>query len=183
MAPTANPALQSQLLETVGSTNFTVPSGVNVVYVTMCAGGGGGWDSLNGAAGGNTSFGTYICYGGGGGTNGGGGALGGTSFGEIGDRGFRYGAGGYGGPTPAVIKNGRGSGAGGGGFGGTIGGAGTAGQVRAGGGGGCVERYPISVTPGSVISVSIGAGGNAGFQGDAGHGSKGFCLIEWISLS
>jgi hypothetical protein len=179
-----------------GSGKFTVPKGIDKLWITAMGGGGGGGggggsgtgagNGSNGSAGGNTTWnGAVVSYGGIGGGygygNGRGGSrfVGGAGVAEWGENGqHRFG-------TVYPGQGGRGqvgmAGYGDGGRGGA--GAGD-GIVDAGGGGGggksgydisalSIDRpYEVSVTPGQVIAYSVGSGGAGGAGGAAGTGGQ-----------
>ena len=54
---------------------------------------------------------------------------------------------------------------------------GTASQRTAGSAGGYFEKHITGLTPGSSITVTIGAAGTAGTDGKAG--APGICIVEW----
>lgn len=178
------------------SGTFTVPTGVTSVKVRGCGGGSGG--GIIPGAGGTTSFGSHCS------ATGGNGATPGTGTGGdinlVGGKGGMTNAalnnpaaggavgGGYGGggvtsddflaaPTgllggsghPAAAATGYGNG----------GGAPptSASQRTAGSAGGYFEKHITGLTPGSSITVTIGAAGTAGTDGKAG--APGICIVEW----
>lgn len=167
----AVPSLGAAIYRSSGT--FTVPTGVTSVKVRGCGGGGGGGGgfALGSTDGGTTSFGSYCSATGG--TSGNNGGTGGVATG--GDinaaGGARTGAGGGlcggtglfgGGSTPSPV-----TGYGNGGFY----------EKYHGGGGGYFERYVTDLTPGSSITVTIGAAGTAANGGVAG--GPGICIVEW----
>ena len=183
-----------------GSGTFTVPAGVVKLKVQICGGGGGGASGVYGSAGTTTSFGSYLTATGGaggssglaaGGTGTGGninltggrGSDGSSSMacgGGVGQNNASYYAPGQGilggsGGAPAGVTLGDGTAATGYGNGG----CGNNGGVGGGAGGYCLG-YITGLTPGSSITVTIGAagaGGTGGFPG--GAGTQGICIIEW----
>lgn len=183
---------------TPGSYSFTVPEGVAAVFVELQGGGaGGGGNIASGGAGGTSSFGAYASATGG--TSGNGsadlGSNGSTvgcpvllrpkfvnndgaanpSTGRRGGAGSNYGSGGYRSQDPNT-SNGGPVGAGGRGAGG---GASTSGT--SGGAGGNGIGLVTGLTPGAVIPVTVGAGGNGGSYGPyyGGKGGDGFVRIWW----
>ena len=189
------------------SGTFTVPVGVEKIWMTVVGGGGGGGGGTGGSeapailgsagtagsAGVDTVVGTLTGSGGSGGGYGGtsrGGSPGviGGSFGERGVAGIAGDLGGYGG-LRGTLPYGTNYG-----WGGT-GGAGGSGAYASGGGGaggnsGVVQqKIEQAVSPGESITVTIGAGGAGGALGAGGGtgtdgtagtvGQSGFALIEW----
>lgn len=163
-----------------GTYSFTVPQGYTSVYVQAIGGGGGGGSGnvgcsgKNGLAGGTTSFGSLLtCVGG----------MGGTwvdaaksrdstvTLGKAGATGYNgYGNGGNGGTGNKEF----------------IGGVGLVFSPGGNGGGaGTYKNVDVSVTPGQVITITIGAGGAGGFNissADSGTaGTGGFMTISWGS--
>lgn len=161
------------------SGTFTVPKGVNAVYITACAGGGGGGkgglsgSTTQGSPGGITSFGSLLSLSGG---------TGGASVGGVGG-GVLAGTGGS-----IIISSNRSHG-GVGLFGGSergargpfgAGGGGIAyGGYSSGGGGGAgdfvIDHY-LEVTPNQTYEITIGNGGSS----NAGPGGGGAMIIKWI---
>ena len=172
------------------SGTFTVPTGVTSIKVTVTGGGGGGGGEYPaGSTGGTSSFGAYCSASGGAGgaasnptaiSSGGIGASGdinikgsqGWSSGPISvGGGSIYSAGGVGFEANGVSYGSGGAG-GGSEFNSIIGGAGA--------GGGTAIRMITGLTPGSAISVTIGAGGNrGGYSYPGGYGVAGIVVVEW----
>jgi hypothetical protein len=187
--------LRSVVYSNPGNYTWTVPPGVSQVLVSGCgAGGGGAGDPFySGSTGGFTSFGTLLTLNGGGG--GGISQLGGISGGFGGSRGARG------------LSNFPGLGFGGSGFFGSGGtclaetytassndyttlpgfGAGGGGGFRSntvpygGGAGACAIDTPINVTPGQVISITVGQGGGVRASNDYGAkpGGNGLLIIKY----
>ncbi|WP_107924354.1 hypothetical protein [Lysinibacillus parviboronicapiens] len=181
---------------------FTVPAGITEVYITGGGGGGGNGDTVvskNGSSGGATSFGSLLTLSGGAGGIGGnfdpgtgvGGAAGGPGgqngesdgyvngqsrswYGKGGDSGPYFG--GITAPYPKYVVAARNGGYCSGGAGGAQG----HGFWYAGGGGGgdFVYDRPVSVTPLSNISITIGTGGAAGGP-HSGTGGNGILTVKW----
>lgn len=178
---------------------FTVPAGVTAVQVTVIGGGGGAGGSYSGrgavaytgGTGGTSSFGAYCSATGGAGSYSfGGGSAGGSGVsGDINSTGAQgayqhvsavtvgYSTGyvatvGYtvtgisGCPIPPVGTYGRG-----GLYTSTIPYTGAA-------GGGTAIKYVTGLTPGSTITVTVGAGGAAGTAGGPA-GNAGVVIVEW----
>ena len=188
-----------------GSGTFTVPAGVVKLKVQICGGGGGGsGNSVNGTAGGNTTFGSYLtANGGAGGTTGGssvsaGGTASGGQINLTGGTGQFNAAGGFNGGGGAGSGTATPNAPGVGILGGTGGyldsnissaylaatgyGNGGGGTNQAGGGGGYCLGYITGLTPGSSITVTIGAAGTcstAGLSLSGSNGTQGICIIEW----
>ena len=187
------------------SGTFTVPDGVTSVKVRGCGGGSGGGStsgSYVGAA--TTSFGWYCSatggnattpgigtggdinltggVGGGASPNSSGGAVGGGCGGYSADATRAAAAptgllGGSGHPSPGPdVGTATGYGNGGASYmsrhSGTSSGA-------AGSAGGYFEKYITGLTPGSSISVTIGAGGAGGWLKTGDSGAPGICIVEW----
>lgn len=188
-----------------GSGTFTVPAGVVKLKVQICGGGGGGsGNSVNGTAGGNSTFGSYLTANGGaggtttasapstggtasggqininggsgqqnaiGGFNSGGAAGGGNATPYAPGTGILGGCGGYlDSNVSSAYVNATGYGNGGGG------------TNQAGAGGGYCLGYITGLTPGSTITVTIGAAGTcstAGLSGSGSNGTQGICIVEW----
>lgn len=187
-----------------GSGTYTTPSGVKWIRVRMVGGGGGGAGSgtasasSNGAAGGNTTFGSSLLVANGGnpGLWGGASPTGGTASLGTGPIGMAW-SGGAGNPTPLYVSSGGTvyiSGGGGGvsqlggaGPGGTPGvnqGENAANNTGSGGGGGAAGNVPISysgpggaaggfvdaiiVSPSATYSYAVGSGGAGGGAGTSG---------------
>lgn len=174
---------------------FLVPPGVTEVYLTGGGGGGAGgspsstYQSAN--SGGTTSFGNLKSISGG---------RGGSSGGPEGFGGLSGGPGGSNGQSGAKLDVENKSGDGGnsgpytGGYGakkGTrsspgqycSGGGGTeAGDVAfcpgGGGGGDFIYDFPVTVTPGTTINVTIGSAGNSPYGGLA-NGGSGILTVKW----
>ncbi len=196
IAEAASPSGYAQYL-TPGTFTFVVPENVTAVFVELHGGGAGGGGNISpGGTGGTSSFGSYASATGG--TSGNGssdlGSNGSTvgcpvlvrpklvnndgaanpGTGRRGGAGSNYGSGGYraqgstseGGP---VGDGGRGAG----------GGASTSGT--SGGAGGHGIAHVKGLTPGAVILVTVGAGGNGGSHGVyyGGKGGNGFVRIWW----
>ena len=171
-----------------GNFTWTVPANINTVYISGAGGGGSG---VTANAGGVTSFGDKLSLGGGGGVNssffpgeggttsmgyngmpGGWGVTaytGGPGGGSYGPGGTTYrnynnigkprdgiAGGGGGGKQDSNINNGSGGG----------------------GGGAFTYNYPISVTPGETINITIGKGGYNS-SSDGGKGGDGLLIIQW----
>ncbi|MBI5398452.1 DUF5011 domain-containing protein, partial [Candidatus Woesearchaeota archaeon] len=175
---------------------FTVPVGVNQLTVSMSGAGGGGGalsNSGGGASGGASSIGALLtAAGGNGGRNGsadiggGAGGLAGGTGGLNGSNGTDLGYGGNGGDSLfgtggprnsskfTNASNGTGYGAGGGG------------GFDGGGGGGAqaFSSTTISVTPGQVLPITVGAGGTRstgdGAMAFGGNGAPGFVQISYV---
>jgi len=181
----------------IASGNYDVPDGVDQVRVRAVGGGGGGGSEVlfasNGVNGGNTLFNGVVTGGGGtrglacldcggaGGAGGGTGAVNGVAGGgarNIPLLGRRLG--GFGGVLPAasIFIAGR---QGGGGDGGNDGG-GWSGGGGSGGGSGGFYQNTVSVTPGALVPVVIGAGGNSG-GGDAAAGQPGMMFVDVFDMS
>lgn len=153
------------------SGTFTVPAGITAVKVSASGGGGGGGGGgANGSPGGSSSFGSSVIAGGGSG----------------GGRGFDNGvecvqngptAGGSSTNIPYNYSNfslnsTRGNGGGGGGASGCGAGGGGTGSQGVG--------YVTGLTPGSNITVTIGAGGSGGGGTVVGQtGQAGVIAVEW----
>lgn len=202
--PTIDKTLRSRVFTSSGT--FTVPAGVTQVYLTGGGGGGGGGGShtndSDGGAGGITSFGSLKSISGGSGgkngvNSGTGGARGGMG-GVPGQSGTKflagslepYGTGGDGGASGWYQAGTGGSGpdfnrnatpgaycCGGGGA--TTGNPSSI-PLAGGGGGGAdfIVDFPVSVTPGQVINVTIGASGTAG-SSRAANGGSGLLIVKW----
>lgn len=180
------------------SGTFTVPNYNSLTVQVWGGGGGGGGDndnSSNGGVGGNSSCLGLVARGGKGGIDNGGGGAGGTATG-----GTSNSTGGSGGAGTSSV-GGKGGNAPGGGAGGaaqsTSRRAGNAGTIPGGGGGGAkgalsgsggggggaysARTYAAGTfTPGSSVSIAIGAAGTAGtglYRG--GAGARGRCTITW----
>ena len=176
------------------SGTFTVPTGVTSVKVRGCGGGSGGGSSPG--AGGTTSFGSHCS------ATGGNGATPGTGTG--GDINLAGGKGGITGTAASNTAAGGAVGGGCGGGGATsisylaaptglLGGSGhSAGAAtgygngggafafmstsfQAGSAGGYFEKYITGLTPGSSITVTIGAAGTSDL---GGNGAPGICIVE-----
>ncbi|MGG0663395.1 hypothetical protein ABE042_04725 [Viridibacillus arvi] len=184
--------MKSKVFNKTVTMSWTVPQGVTEVYLTGCAGGGGGYgptdvNSIPSTSGGITSFGSLLSLTGGGGASGSNGGQGGFNGGQggFGSRsnttadghqpGGTGGASLYGGNAGNTAQGSQGGG-GGGGF--------TNGyQIFSGGGGGggeFVVKFPITVNAGDIIPITIGKGGTGG--GGAlrgGNGGNGILIIEW----
>lgn len=153
------------------SATFTVPNGVNSIFVKLCGGGGSGQaivsrDGVYGTAGGTSSFGSYMTANGGGG---------GYAWGDSGGGGWAGAGGTASGPANALVLDGL-TGLSSGTqphiiLGGKKFGHGGAVQYG-GGGGGFVMGWISNLTPGEVINVTIGNAGSAA----AGAGA---CLVSW----
>ena len=144
-----------------GPGTFTVPAGVTSVKVR--GGGGGGCGGGYNNNGGTTSFGSYCSATGG--INGNFGGAGGTAAGgDLNSDGSAR--------TPS-----SGGLCGGTGFFGDWHGNGGHGGAKSGGGGGYFERYITGLTPGSAITVTVGAGGWASTI--EAHGKDGLVIVEW----
>lgn len=189
---------------------FNIPAGVTEIYVTGGGGGGGGGlfastsasDIKPGQAGGVSSVGNLLTLNGGGGggavasngfsvpgAQGGlGGQAGGTSFSASDSNHTKNWKGGdsgpyFGGVAMGIISPGNPYPAIHGGY--CSGGAGLASSIGGGlaGGGGAdfVYRKNITVTPSSVLNITIGLGGAGGTNGSivAGRGGSGIITIEW----
>lgn len=187
------------------SGNFVVPDGVSAVKVSINGGGGGGGvvygngggsGSGNGGNGGSSSFGGYVTCGGGGGGIGGyqaiavGGSAGsagsagafvsagsagsadGTSGDSAGVKLYMVGSG-FGKPVDTNTATGS-YGAGGAGTTGYNGGPG-----GGGGGGGASVYWITGLISGSVIPVTIGAGGSISPNGGGKVGQSGYCIVEF----
>ena len=158
-----------KLLTSTGT--FTVPNGVNSIFVQLCGGGGSGQaivsrDAAYGTGGGTSSFGSYITANGGGG---------GCAWGDSGGGGWAGAGGTASGPTNAIVFDGLTGTSSGTEPHITIGGKkyGHGGAVQyGGGGGGFVMGWISNLTPGEVINVTIGNAGSAA----AGAGA---CLVSW----
>lgn len=184
--------------------NFTVPAGVSRLFVEVWGGGGGGGGITGaGGAGGTSSFGAFLsATGGAGGPTAAstvGGAGGSGTGGDVNLSGSQGGAsgsatfptvGGYGGSSPFGGAGGAGGSTGvtegragvtPGGGGGGIGTNGTAsGFGRGGGGGGGYAAEVLTVTPGDIIAVTIGAAGTAGAgAAPGGAGAPGLVRVRW----
>jgi hypothetical protein len=189
-APSAYIGGRGQVFTASGT--FTVPTGVTSIKVTVTGGGGGGGGEQSaGSTGGTSSFGAYCtASGGAGGTAGDPTAISSGGIGASGDINIKgsqgwgatgvaplisvgggsiYSAGGVG-----VSANGVSYGSGG------SGGSGYSGAGGAGAGGGTAIRMITGLTPGSAISVTIGAGGNrGGYSYPGGYGVAGIVVVEW----
>lgn len=187
--------LKSKVFTSNGT--FVVPLGVNEVYLTGGgAGGGGGGTTDNGGTGGSTSFGNLKTLpGGAGGISGANGGLGGNSGGPGGTGGSSGGAdvsqglGGGDGGSSGIYRGGFGaksehastaqSGAycsGGGGI--YIINSSSNNCAGGGGGGDFIYDFPITVTPGSNISITVGIGGSNG-GASSGKGGNGILMVKW----
>ena len=181
--------MKSQLFTSNGS--FTVPAGVTVVWITAISGGAGGggginggdYDSGKGGNGGVTSFGAFLSLIGGAGGGGasqysGNIAAGGTnSLTDV--------------PPSASYANGNpgntNNGAGGPGWYSSFGKGGDGGTGSRRGGGGAsgvfIKDYPIPVTPGAAIPITIGSPGSPGVGNGGGrngaNGGPGALLVSW----
>ena len=193
---------RAQLFTASGT--FTVPTGVTAVKVTLVGGGGGGASYYGGGqtAGGTTSFGAYCSATGGaaGGAGAGGvgtgdliyyGTTGGFGYAASTDQDGSGGSGGGGrsnndgfnvGFSASGLLGGTG-GVGGYNPGGThysatgYGNGGYGNHAGGGGGGGGAIKWVTGLTPGGTVTVTIGAGGAASVNGQAG--TAGACLVEW----
>ena len=171
------------------SGTFTVPTGVTKVLVWACGGGGGGaggyyTTTINGTAGGSTYFGSINFFGSyvsvaNGSINGAGGRAGagsGSKSGTANNDGAdgTYGGGGITSPYNVGTAGGNATniGAGGGGV-----------EGRIGGGSSRMDFELVSVTPGQVITVTIGAGGAAVVYASpyriSGAGYRGEVRVYW----
>ena len=174
------------------SGTFTVPKGVDKVYLTGCGGGGAGYGGTTPTvtAGGATSFGSLLTLSGGGaGTataQGASGGFGGQKGWKIAqyyqsgglDDNYYYNGGGdslfgTGGRSYSQPATGYGAG------GGTNSNSVLAGDYGGGGGAQCTTmKQAISVIPGQTYTVTIGAGGTNN-KISALNGTAGFLLVEW----
>lgn len=143
------------------------PAGVDVVYVSGCAGGGGGGgDDVDGGNGGNSQFGSIVLDGGNGGDNfvsGGSGGSGGVAY----RPGYLFipgedGSGENGEGRSAFSSYGDG-------------GEGWANGYAGGSGASCVAVPEVVA---GDVSVSVGAAGSAG-DGDAEPGQPGIVIVQW----
>ncbi len=180
------------------SGTFTVPTGVTSVKVRGCGGGsGGGSGGGDSQAGGTTSFGSHCSATGGIGANPGtgtggdinlaggkGGTTGATSGNTAAGGAVGGGCGGGGTPAhylaaPTGLLGGSGHYAAAATGYGNGGGASYSGwsSRQAGSAGGYFEKYITGLTPGSSITVTIGAAGDIGYEGHAG--APGICIVEW----
>lgn len=178
--------------------NFTVPDGVTKLFITACGGGGGE------TAGGNTIIGSLVTLPGGainGNPGGSGGGSGGTNtapagYGILGAGGaiaMNYGSqsfpsaqingggGSLGSGFPGFLLNSVGATPNAGAFGHYGGGGGrkSAGSLpsNGAGGGAAIWNKEYTVTPGSNISITVGACGTDGTSRTAG--GPGIVIIEW----
>ena len=185
--PTLGKKLRRQVFENNGT--FAVPAGVTQVFLTGGGGGGGGGGhagSTIAGAGGTTTFGTLKSLIGGARGNGTDNGVPGASGGPGGTDGERGTAekGGHGG-SAAYYQGGYGNGtsystAGKGAYCSGGGGSDKSSNGQGGGGGGAgdfVINFPVSVTPGSNIPITIGIGGKGGNY--AGDGGNGILTVEW----
>jgi hypothetical protein len=151
--PAPSAASKTRFLATLTSgTSWTVPAGVTYVIATLFGGGGGGGAGGNNATPGST-----------GGT---------TTF-----TGATSAVGGVGGPAQSRDTSYAGNAAGAnsnlGGQGATRSDGGNSTGAAEIGQRGMIISTQVSTTPGSTISYSIGAGGNAGTSGDGSNGGAG----------
>lgn len=154
------------------SGTFTVPTGITKLKVTTVGGGGGSASSdtgitRTGGTGGTTSFGAYTSA-----TGGGGGsarAACGCTPGASSQGGSGSGTGDVRYPGYSIYAYGGGYDAG---YGSTAG-------SGIGGPGGTAVKWITGLTPGSTVTVTIGAGGTGGGNTPNGPGVAGLCIVEW----
>lgn len=174
------------------NSTFTVPANVATLYVTMVGGGGGGGgcgcrSAGSGHTGGTTVFGALSAAGGGGGvqSNNPYQVIGGSG-GAAPSGGFAGSRGGYGDNARLIQMNGAGSLFGPGGTANTSGvnpgsGGGAGSGGGSGGSGAYYLDYPLSVTPGQRLTVTIGYGGAGALDplSPPGSGANGLVIVEW----
>lgn len=178
-----NKRFRSAVYKTSGT--WTAPATCTEVYITGCGAGAGGYSAagtaIAGNSGGTTSFGVLFSLVGGSGTGAGAGAGGdGSQPGLNYVNPSTYNVGGYGGGgfspiTPSSISSGTKGALGSGGSAGS--GLSPAGTGPGGGAGDYVYKQPVTVTPNTAYTITIGSGGTT--SGNGGKGGDGYMLIEW----